>query len=349
MEHMEPSRTQESGINSDNGKHSEPGNASHSFNYALESYNEVSANNNGQSYSHDSNVQSGMGSPRPEYRDVQKQNDERADFINTGTTLYVSKISYRTTEDTLFQEFSKFGKVSKFNLVVDPHTKESRGFAFISFESVDDANAALAESNSLKIDGVPILIEQSRRSRPRSPTPGRYSGAKPLPDNRFRSYGDRRDHRDHYDRPIGRSPYDRYPPRDVGYEPPRDKGYGYSSRYGMRDVYPESRLRERDYDRHSYRSEYFRERVPYPARDPRDFHGYSRESRMSSRDFRAPRERYPEYSRGRDPRNADLLPYGRENVGLRHRDEPIVNRIRDDRSAQYPPAHEERDFRPRYE
>ncbi|KAI9297656.1 RNA-binding domain-containing protein, partial [Neoconidiobolus thromboides FSU 785] len=98
------------------------------------------------------------------------------DSDNQIPTIYISKLSFKTTEETLIGEFSKYGKIANCHLVVDPHTKESRGFAFITFEDIEEADNAVAKCANLILDGSPLVVEKSRRTKPRSPTPGRYSG-----------------------------------------------------------------------------------------------------------------------------------------------------------------------------
>lgn len=59
----------------------------------------------------------------------------------------------------------------------DPHTMVSRGFAFVTFEDVQDAEAALSEcSRGLEVHGKILIVDKARRSRARTPTPGVYRG-----------------------------------------------------------------------------------------------------------------------------------------------------------------------------
>lgn len=229
----------------------------------------------------------------------------------------------------------------------------------MTYETVESANAAIENSQMLKIDGAMVFVEKSRRSRPRSPTPGRYSGPKPLLDRRP-VYGDRRESnrfpsRDQYDRPQIRYPYEReYPPRDA-YSVPRIRSHD-PPRYADKEPYPDHRMRDRGFERppaprgRDYLPR--AERSQFPPRDPRDMPpSYSRDAR-DSRDFRAPRERYPDY-RARDPRDMrDSRPipsFERERVPLRPREDIIPDRYRDDRVSQYPPVRTTRDHRPRYD
>lgn len=58
----------------------------------------------------------------------------------------------------------------------DPHTKESRGFGFVNFMTSDEADAARDGLQGKELEGRTLSIEKARRSRPRTPTPGKYFG-----------------------------------------------------------------------------------------------------------------------------------------------------------------------------
>lgn len=52
----------------------------------------------------------------------------------------------------------------------DPHTKESRGFAFVTMENVEDAEAAIAALSATELMGRTMNIEKARRGRARTRT-----------------------------------------------------------------------------------------------------------------------------------------------------------------------------------
>jgi len=78
----------------------------------------------------------------------------------------------------------------------DPHTRESRGFGFVTMETAEEAENAIATLNGTELMGRTLSIEkvvnltqllcilfsltaddaQARRGRARTPTPGRYYG-----------------------------------------------------------------------------------------------------------------------------------------------------------------------------
>jgi nucleolin len=70
------------------------------------------------------------------------QNDEEAD-TETHAELFVKNMSWNSTEDSLWEAFSKFGAVANIKLLYDKNTGKPRGIGFISFESRKEAKAAM--------------------------------------------------------------------------------------------------------------------------------------------------------------------------------------------------------------
>ncbi|XP_043817657.1 cold-inducible RNA-binding protein isoform X3 [Manihot esculenta] len=61
--------------------------------------------------------------------------------------LFVSRLSFYTTNQKLEQLFSPFGVVKEARLVVDPETRKPRGFGFVTFDSESQARKALKAMN----------------------------------------------------------------------------------------------------------------------------------------------------------------------------------------------------------
>ena len=57
-------------------------------------------------------------------------------------SLFVGRISYETTEDTLAREFGRFGDIRRLRLVKDIVSGKSRGYAFVEYEHYSDAQKA---------------------------------------------------------------------------------------------------------------------------------------------------------------------------------------------------------------
>jgi len=66
--------------------------------------------------------------------------------------------------------FGKYGKVEGVNIMVDPHTKESRGFGFVKMVTAEEAKAAKDSLSGEERYGRVLTIETARRARPRKPT-----------------------------------------------------------------------------------------------------------------------------------------------------------------------------------
>jgi len=95
---------------------------------------------------------------------------------NSGNNLYIANLSYKTSEEDLRALLAPYGAIKECNVVLDPLTKESRGFAFLKFEKTKEAEQAIEETNGKELNGRKLRIEKARRSRPHGPTPGRYMG-----------------------------------------------------------------------------------------------------------------------------------------------------------------------------
>jgi len=147
--------------------------------------------------------------------------------VNPGSNLFVTGIHPRLSEQEVTLLFEKYGDVEKCQIMLDPHTKESRGFGFVKMVTAEQADAAKEGLQGEVIEGRTLSIEKARRSRPRTPTPGKYFGPPKRDDPRHPPgrYNDRFD-----DRRRGGGGYGRdyrsgrdYDDRDRGYRGGRDR------------------------------------------------------------------------------------------------------------------------------
>ncbi|KAG6813702.1 hypothetical protein H0H92_008109 [Tricholoma furcatifolium] len=95
---------------------------------------------------------------------------------NPGNNLHVSGLSNKVDTRSLESAFAKIGRVKKASVMYDPHTRESRGFGFVTMESSEEADAAITALNATELMGKTMTVEKARRGRARTPTPGRYYG-----------------------------------------------------------------------------------------------------------------------------------------------------------------------------
>jgi transformer-2 protein len=103
---------------------------------------------------------------------------------NPGNNLHVSGVSLKVTERDLDEAFSKYGKVSEARLVnlhrqksaadsifllqqvlrsqvmYDPHSREPRGFAFVTMENLDAAEAAIAGMSGVELLGRTLSVQK---------------------------------------------------------------------------------------------------------------------------------------------------------------------------------------------
>ncbi|RDW83760.1 RNA recognition motif domain-containing protein [Aspergillus mulundensis] len=128
--------------------------------------------------------------------DPRKQLDDDEGSINSGSNLFVTGIHPRLTESDISRLFEKYGDVENCSIMVDPHTKESRGFGFVNMVTAEQADAAKEGLQGEVIEGRTLSIEKARRSRPRTPTPGKYFGP---PKREFGGGGRRGGRGDRYD------------------------------------------------------------------------------------------------------------------------------------------------------
>ncbi|RWW20503.1 hypothetical protein GW17_00015387 [Ensete ventricosum] len=103
---------------------------------------------------------------------------DSSDAENPGNNLYVTGLSSRVIKDQLEKHFASEGKVLDVHLVVDPWTRESRGFGFVTMSTLEEADSCIKYLNRSVLEGRVVTVEKARRRRGRTPTPGRYLGVK---------------------------------------------------------------------------------------------------------------------------------------------------------------------------
>lgn len=85
--------------------------------------------------------------------------------ITTGSeqpskSIFVGRLSWNVDNDWLANEFSECGEVISARVQMDRNTGKSRGFGFVTFATVEAADAAVA-LNGKEIDGRPVNIDRS--------------------------------------------------------------------------------------------------------------------------------------------------------------------------------------------
>lgn len=134
--------------------------------------------------------------------------------------LYVGNLAFHTTEDTLQQTFSAVGTVSEAKLVIDRETGRSRGFAFVSMSTDEEAQAAIDQLNGADLDGRALRVNIAEERRPGGGGGFRGGGGGFRGDREGGGFrGDREGGGPRRDREGGPRP-----PRDTDTAPPSDSG-----------------------------------------------------------------------------------------------------------------------------
>jgi len=95
-----------------------------------------------------------------------------------GTKLYVGNLSFNTTENELQELFSQAGAVQEVTLMQDKFTGKSRGFAFVTMGSDQDAQNAIAKINGQTVEGRTLTVNEARPREPRAPGGGGGGGGR---------------------------------------------------------------------------------------------------------------------------------------------------------------------------
>ncbi|XP_077383840.1 uncharacterized protein LOC144022695 [Festucalex cinctus] len=156
------------------------------------------------------------------------------------SSLFVRNISEESRPEDLRREFGRYGPIVDVYIPLDFYTRRPRGFAYIQFEDVRDAEDALHNLDHKWVGGRQIEIQFAQGDRK---TPGQMKSKERHSPRSFSRYDDdddrrRRSRSRSYERRRSRSPsYERRPRRS---DSPRD-----SRSYGRH-----RRSRSRENDRH---------------------------------------------------------------------------------------------------
>lgn len=90
-----------------------------------------------------------------------------------GNRLYVGNLAFHSTADSIRAAFSSFGEVTDVHLVIDRDSGQSRGFAFVTLGTDEDAQRAIQEMNGADLDGRPLKVNEAQERAPRTGGGGR--------------------------------------------------------------------------------------------------------------------------------------------------------------------------------
>jgi len=78
------------------------------------------------------------------------------------TKLYVGNLSYETTEDDLRSLFTQAGTVNDVAVITDRDTGSSKGFAFVTMNSEEEANKAIEQFNGRSLSSRDLKVNIAR-------------------------------------------------------------------------------------------------------------------------------------------------------------------------------------------
>ena len=90
--------------------------------------------------------------------------------------LYVGNLSYDTTEDEIRELFAQAGTVSEVALIKDRDTGSSKGFAFVTMSSQDEAKKAIEQFNGQNLGDRALTVNIARPREERPGGGGGYGG-----------------------------------------------------------------------------------------------------------------------------------------------------------------------------
>ncbi|HEY0190042.1 MAG TPA: RNA-binding protein [Kofleriaceae bacterium] len=83
------------------------------------------------------------------------------------TRLYVGNLSFNTNADGVRTAFQEFGTVSDVHLVSDRETGRSRGFAFVTMGTPEEAAKAIEGMDGRTLDGRPLRVNEAEQRQNR--------------------------------------------------------------------------------------------------------------------------------------------------------------------------------------
>lgn len=91
--------------------------------------------------------------------------------------LFVGGLPWSVKDESLKEVFAKFGEVQEARVVLDRETGRSRGFGFVTFATVEAAEAAKAQMDNATLEGRTLRVGNAapRRTGPSDDNAGGFS------------------------------------------------------------------------------------------------------------------------------------------------------------------------------
>jgi RNA recognition motif-containing protein len=111
--------------------------------------------------------QSRNGQQQPQQRDREREPrpQRKPEPVEvTSPRLYVGNLSFDATESDLFELFNGVGHVQNAEVVTYRHNQRSKGFAFVSMQTVDEAKRAVDELHDKEFLGRKLVVSGAKSS-----------------------------------------------------------------------------------------------------------------------------------------------------------------------------------------
>jgi RNA recognition motif-containing protein len=92
------------------------------------------------------------------------------------TKLFVGKLSYDTTNDSLQKLFAQYGTVISAQVIIDRDANRSKGFGFVEMEDATAAQAAINALDGKDFEGRIIVVNVARPREDRPQNGGGFGG-----------------------------------------------------------------------------------------------------------------------------------------------------------------------------
>lgn len=90
--------------------------------------------------------------------------------------IFVAKLNYKTTSESLENLFANYGEVVSAKVVMDRETGRSKGYGFVEMASEDAGMAAISSLNETDFEGQTIVC---KKAEPRPQAPRRDNNFRP--------------------------------------------------------------------------------------------------------------------------------------------------------------------------
>ena len=90
--------------------------------------------------------------------------------------LFVGNLSFNTTENDLHDAFAAHGTVVEANIMMDRMSGRSRGFAFVTMSTAEEAEKAVQALNGQQMDNRALTVNVARPKEDRPPRSGGGGG-----------------------------------------------------------------------------------------------------------------------------------------------------------------------------